>query len=196
MTDERKKRIDNVLLKRQNDLTVILENVNDPHNISAVMRSCDAVGITEIFVLNTVIPKHQRFDPKTSSSALKWMKVHQFTDVATCMKEVKSRYKKIYSTHLNEESKDMYSLNLTEPVALVFGNERVGITQETLAFCDANFIIPQVGMIQSLNISVACAVTIYEAYRQKTLAGHYEQKKLNPTEEKSLKDYWKIIEVE
>ena len=76
MTNERKEKIENVLSKRQNDLTVVLENVFDPHNISAVMRSCDAVGIQEIYVLNTKIPRHKKWGARSSSSAAKWLTIN------------------------------------------------------------------------------------------------------------------------
>lgn len=192
MTPERKQRINEVLRHRQNDLTVILENVHDPHNISAVMRSCDAVGISEIYVLNNRIGKHKRWGERSSSSASKWMMIHQFTETEACFQQVRKKYQTIYSTHLNETSTDLYALDLVQPVALVFGNEGEGITTETLACCDGNFTIPQVGMIQSLNISVACAVTIYEAMRQKRLVGHYHESRLDSSEKSRLLDFWQV----
>jgi tRNA (guanosine-2'-O-)-methyltransferase len=192
LTDERQTRVDHILDLRQNDLTVVLENVNDPHNIAAVLRTCDAVGIMEIFVLNTTINTYKHFDDRKSSSANKWMIVHQYTDVKTCFDHVKKQYDTIYSTYLNEHTKDLYSLDLTQSVALVFGNERNGISAETLSYCDGNFVIPQVGIIQSLNISVACAVSLYEAYRQKSLNGHYETKKVNEAQETLLLNQWKL----
>jgi tRNA (guanosine-2'-O-)-methyltransferase len=192
LTDERQTRVDLILDLRQNDLTVVLENVNDPHNIAAVLRTCDAVGIMEIFVLNTTINTYKHFDDRKSSSANKWMVVHQYTDVKTCFDHVKKQYDTIYSTFLNEHTKDLYSLDLTQSVALVFGNERNGISSETLSYCDGNFVIPQVGIIQSLNISVACAVSLYEAYRQKSLNGHYETKKVNEAQETLLLNQWKL----
>jgi len=91
------------------------------------------------------------------------------------MTEVKKKYKRIYATHLGEQSKDLYELNLTEPIALMFGNEHEGITKESLKHCDGNFIIPQFGMVQSLNISVACAVTLFETLRQRKAASMYGQ---------------------
>ncbi|HOZ52368.1 MAG TPA: RNA methyltransferase, partial [Chitinophagaceae bacterium] len=157
LTEDRNTRVNYVLDRRQNDLTVVLENVNDPHNIAAVLRTCDAVGIMEIFVLNTTVNTYKHFDDRKSSSANKWMIVHQYTNITECFEHVRKQYQTIYSTHLDEKTKDLYSLDLTQSVALVFGNERNGISPETLALCDGNFIIPQVGMIQSLNISVACA---------------------------------------
>jgi tRNA (guanosine-2'-O-)-methyltransferase len=190
MTPERFDRLTAVLDKRQPDLTLILENVFDPHNISAVMRTCDAVGIQEIFVLTTSIPRHQKWGPRSSSSAAKWLTVHQFDDLEACIAAVRSRYKKIYTTHLASDSVDMYSLNFTEPVALVFGNEHSGCSAAIIAQADGNFLIPQVGIIQSLNISVACAVTIYEAFRQKRNAGHYDQARLPNEQRISLEKEW------
>lgn len=178
MTPERYNRLSGVLNKRQPDLTVVLENVFDPHNISAVMRTCDAVGVQDIYVLNTKIARHKKWGAKSSSSAAKWLTVHQFTDMAACLAQLRQRYQKIYTTHLASDAVGLHQLNLTEPVALVFGNEHSGVSEEMIAQADGNFIIPQVGIIQSLNISVACAVTLYEAYRQKNLAGHYDQPRL------------------
>ncbi len=174
MNEVRREKLDRVLRKRQFDITVVMENVHDPHNISAVMRTCDAVGIQEIYVLNTSIRPHKRFGAKSSSSAAKWLTVHHFTDLDKCVQTLKEKYQKIFTTHLSEKSVDLYSLNFTEPIALVFGNEHEGVSADFREKADGNFIIPQVGIIQSLNISVACAFTIYEAYRQKQLANHYE----------------------
>lgn len=174
MNEIRREKLERVLSKRQFDLTVVMENVHDPHNISAVMRTCDAVGIQEIYVLNTSIRPHKRFGVKSSSSAAKWLTVHHFTELDHCVKALKEKYQKIYTTHLTEKSVELYSMDLTEPIALVFGNEHDGVSTDFREMADGNFIIPQVGIIQSLNISVACAVTIYEAYRQKELAGHYQ----------------------
>ncbi|HRH60539.1 MAG TPA: TrmH family RNA methyltransferase, partial [Chitinophagaceae bacterium] len=92
--------------------------------------------------------------------------------------EVKKNYSKIFATHLSSDAKNLYEINFTENIALVFGNEHSGISEELLPLCHGNFIIPQAGIIQSLNISVACAVTLYEAYRQKKNAGHYQQPSL------------------
>ncbi|TAG13656.1 MAG: RNA methyltransferase [Sphingobacteriia bacterium] len=173
MSPERQNRIETVLLNRQPGLTVVMENVNDPHNISAVMRTCDAVGIQDIYVLNTVIAKHEYFGPKSSSSAAKWLTIHEYDNAETCFKTLRSRYKTIYTTHLCADSISVFDINFQDDIALVFGNEHDGVTEATRKLSDGNFIIPQVGMIQSLNISVACAISIYEAFRQKNNAGHY-----------------------
>lgn len=194
MTPERNERLTNVLVKRQPGLTVVLENVADPHNISAVMRTCDAVGIQDIYILNSKIENHKKWGAKSSSSAAKWLTVHQFTDAATCFAELRKRFDKIYTTHLSTDAVGLYELDLTQKVALVFGNEHSGCSDEIIGLADGNFIIPQVGIIKSLNISVACAVSVYEAFRQKTNAGHYETTRLDEAHMAELKTSWGFIE--
>ena len=190
MTPERREKIQSVLNKRQNDITVVLENVFDPHNISAVMRTCDAVGVQELYVLNTKIPRHKKWGAKSSSSAAKWLTIHQFENAEECFSELRKKYSKILTTHLSTDALNLYEIDLTQPVALVFGNEHSGVSEEIRTLADGNFIIPQSGIIRSLNISVACAVTLYEAYRQKMLAGHYNKAKLNEDVLKELMEKW------
>jgi len=194
MTPERDERLTAVLIKRQPDITVVLENVFDPHNISAVMRTCDAVGIQDIYILNHKIPPHRKWGEKSSSSAAKWLTIHQFTDPVVCFDALRKNYNKIYTTHLSTDAVGLHELNLTESVALVFGNEHSGVSDEIIAMADGNFIIPQVGIIKSLNISVACAVTLYEAFRQKSIAGHYDQPKLKGEQLNTLKKEWGYLE--
>ena len=190
MTPERKAKLEYVLSRRQNDITIVLENVFDPHNISAVMRTCDAVGVQELYVLNTKIPPHKKWGAKSSSSAAKWLTIYQFANSEECFAELRKKYSKILTTHLSSDAVNLYEIDLTQPVALVFGNEHSGVSEEIRKFADGNFIIPQSGIIRSLNISVACAVTLYEAYRQKTLAGHYDKTKLNGDVLKELMEKW------
>lgn len=193
MTDERRQKMEAVLSKRQNNLTVVLENVFDPHNISAVMRSCDAVGVQEIYVINTKIPLHKKWGDRSSSSAHKWLTVHQYTDIAECFTILRNRFDTILTTHLSSDAVSLYELNLTGKLALVFGNEHDGVSEELRDLADGNFIIPQVGMIRSLNISVACAVSLYEAFRQKHLSGQYKQPNLTAEEYSLLSKQWGIV---
>ena len=192
MTPERQERLISTLNKRQDNITVVLENVFDPHNISAVMRTCDAIGIQEIYVLNSKIPRHKKWGSKSSSSAAKWLTVHQFTDAENCFKELRNKYDKIFTTHLGVNSADLYKIDFTQSIALVFGNEHDGVSEEIRNLSDGNFIIPQVGMIKSLNISVACAVTLYEAFRQKKIAGNYESRSLSEEQYQTLLNQWTI----
>lgn len=154
------------------------------------MRTCDAVGIQDIYILNTIIPKHKKWGSKSSSSAAKWLTIHQFTDIGECFIALRQRFNKIYTTHLSTYAVDLYELDLVESVALIFGNEHSGVSEELIARSDGNFIIPQVGIIKSLNISVACAVSLYEAYRQKSIAGHYNTPRITGEMLTILKDRW------
>jgi tRNA (guanosine-2'-O-)-methyltransferase len=190
MTPERIAKLTGVLVKRQPDLTVVLENVFDPHNISAVMRTCDAVGLQDIYILNTKIPRHKKWGARSSSSAAKWLTIHQFDNAEECFSSLRKRYSKILTTHLSSDAVDLYAINMTEPIALVFGNEHSGVSDEIRTLADGNFIIPQAGIIQSLNISVACAVTLYEAFRQKSKAGHYNQQRLDEARYNELFKEW------
>jgi tRNA (guanosine-2'-O-)-methyltransferase len=194
MTPERYQRLKTVLDKRQFDLTVVLENVLDPHNISAVMRTCDAVGIQDIYILNTRIAPHKKFGAKSSSSAAKWLTIHTYTNAQTCFDHLKSKEFKVYTTHLAEDSVSLYQMDLTQKTALVFGNEHSGVSDEIRALADGNFLIPQVGIIKSLNISVACAVSLYEAQRQKKIAGHYDSPHIQEAPFTTLLNEWGLQE--
>ena len=177
MKKRRAEKFREVADRRQPDITVILENVTDMHNIGAVLRSCDSVGIGEIFVLNTE-PHLQTetliIGKRTSMGARKWVAIRYFTDVDACFKKVREKYGQILGTHFDEAAVEIYNLDLTRPLALLFGNERSGISEVVRQQMDGNFLIPQIGMTESLNISVACAVTLYEAFRQRKAKGFYD----------------------
>jgi tRNA (guanosine-2'-O-)-methyltransferase len=192
MTEERKKRMEAVLSRRQNNLTVVLEDVWDPHNISAVMRTCDAVGVQEIYVINSQVKHQLQWGKRSSGSADKWLTIHLFDNVVECFSVLRKRYDKALTTHLSSDAVSLYDLDLTVRIALVFGNEHSGVSEEARALADGNFSIPQMGMIQSLNISVACAVSLYEAYRQKQLAGHYSRQCLTETDYHTLFHQWAL----
>jgi len=190
MTPERKLRLESVVRYRQPDMTVVLENVFDPHNLAAVMRTCDAVGICEVFAITDRLPHRENWGYRSSRSANKWVRLHAFTDRASCIRAVRSQYQTLIGSSLQEGSRDLYSLDLTGSVALVFGNEKYGISEGMREACDGFFQIPQLGMIHSLNISVACAVALYEAFRQKKARGHYDQPRLTAEERGRILDLW------
>jgi len=190
MTEERAQKMKSVLTRRQVDLTIIFENVWDPHNISAVIRSADAVGIEEVYIIYTQNRKSTKLGRRSSSSAKKWIDVNYYYDVKECFEAVRKKYDKIYCTHMNEDAKSLYNLDLTQKVALVFGNESEGVSKEALSLCDGNFLIPMMGMVQSLNISVACAVSVYEALRQRSNKGLYNESRMEKNKfEEKLKDW-------
>lgn len=185
MTVRREERIREMTSKRQQDIIVVFENVHDPHNIGAVLRSCDSVGVTEVIALYTEdFLTQETLDlavrSKTSSGAYRWVKTTLITDVDQCISYLRSKNLKLLGTHLHAESKSIYKSNLTEGIAIFFGNEKVGLTEQVLEQLDGNVFIPQVGMVKSLNISVACAVFLYELYRQREEKGMYDQTAIDP----------------
>ncbi len=194
MNATREQKLRDVIRQSQPDLTVILENIFDPLNISAVLRSCDAVGVREVFVVYTKQYLDKRgliLGKKTSGGTFKWIDVYHFEDLAECFRRVRERYGRILATHLGERSSSLYAMDLTQPTALLFGNEDDGLSAEALALADGNFAIPQAGFAESLNISVACAVTLFEARRQREAQGFYTEKsKLSPTQQEQLFTRW------
>ncbi len=190
MTPERSEKLLKVLSQRQANLTVVLENVHDPRNVTAVMRTCEAVGIQNIYVISTKEPILEKFGYKSGSSSSKWITMHKFDSVAECFAELRTKFEVILTTHLSSKAIDLYKIDFTQSIALVFGNEHSGVSDEANELADGNFIIPQMGIIQSLNISVACAVSIYEAYRQKTNAGHYQQSSMPEPQMRELRKQW------
>jgi tRNA (guanosine-2'-O-)-methyltransferase len=171
-----------------------MENIMDPHNVSAVMRSCDAVGIQDIYVISTKAPRPKKWGTRSSSSAAKWLTVHQFNSVQECVVQLRKEYSTILTTHLTSEAASLYNIDFTGSIALVFGNEHEGVSAEMRGLADGNVLIPQVGIIQSLNISVACAVSIYEAFRQKWNAGHYNQSVLPAQRKSALLQQWGVFD--
>lgn len=191
-SDERTQKLKNVLSHRQKKFTVVLENINDPHNVSACLRSCDSVGIFDVYFLYHGTQKFPKLSSITSASADKWLNYHKFTSVKECYDVLRSQGKKIYTTHMAQEAVSIYDLDLTQDCALVFGNEHSGITDEALELADGNFLIPQVGMVQSLNISVSCAVSVYEVFRQRLNAGMYNNQQLSDSEYNLYLNQWLI----
>jgi tRNA (guanosine-2'-O-)-methyltransferase len=189
-TSRRQERIEQVLNRRQPDLTVVLENVHDPHNASAVLRSCDAVGVLRICLVHTVETPPAAFARTTSASAAKWIGVEHYASIGECYQSLRATGFSIYATALNEESQMLFDVDFTKPTALVFGNEMRGLSHEAIAQADGAIQIPMMGMVQSLNISVACAVTLYEAMRQRLQAGKYDQPNLDPGARALLKEDW------
>lgn len=178
MTEERLNKILSVACKRQTDLTIVLNNVHDPHNLGAVLRTCDSVGIPEIYVLyndERLSDENLMLGKNAAASARKWVDVYLYKDAEKCFNDIRKKYNKVLGTHLSSSSVSLYDIDLTSSVALVFGNEHSGISDEVLQYLDGNYIIPQVGMVQSLNISVSVAISLYEVYRQRELSGKYDE---------------------
>jgi tRNA (guanosine-2'-O-)-methyltransferase len=181
-SEERTQKIEYVLSKRHRDFTIVAENIIDKHNLSALFRTCDAVGILKAYLIYDGTQPTPKLAESSSASARKWVESEVYKNVADCYAELRKQGKKIYTTHLAKDSVSLYDLDLTEPFAIVLGNEHSGVSERAVELADANVIIPQAGMIQSLNISVACAVSIYEAFRQRIKSGKFDSLGLQENE--------------
>ncbi|MCM8748671.1 RNA methyltransferase [Thermomicrobiaceae bacterium CFH 74404] len=191
ITERRLQRMREVLARRQPDLAVVLENVHDPHNVSAVLRSCDAAGVLAVHLVYTV-EEFPELSENVSGSALRWLDIVVHPSIEACYRALRSQGMTVYATYLGDpaNSHDLYELDLTRPTAFVFGNEQRGVSEEALAAADGNVVVPMMGMVRSLNISVACAVSLYEAVRQRRLAGQYCRPKLSEAERRARLRRW------
>lgn len=185
----RLQRLRGVLERRQPGLTVVIENVHDPHNVSAILRSCDAVGVARVELLYTV-EKFPRIGKKSSSSANKWVERRRHTSVKECFSILHGEGFQILATRLGESSCSLFDSSLVRPTAFVLGNEHRGVSDEAAAAADACIGIPMMGMIESLNVSVAAAVCLYEALRQRLARGMYSTPQYTPALLESLFDDW------
>jgi len=177
MTPERVARLDAVLAKRQPDLTIFAENLHKPRNFSALVRNCDATGINEMHVLpgDSDLRKHWR----TSQGAEKWMYMKTHGSAEEACVYLKSEGFQLVAAHLSETAVDYKNIDYTQPTAIVLGTELFGVSDTTLSFVDQQISIPMMGVTQSLNVSVACAIVLYEAQRQRQAAGLYDQRRLD-----------------
>jgi tRNA (guanosine-2'-O-)-methyltransferase len=190
-TTRRQQRIAEVLRRRQPDLTVVLENVHDSHNVSSVLRSCDAVGVLRVHLVYSLEEVPQRpFARTTSASAAKWIEAVRHASIDDCYRTLRQEEFAIIATALTPGALELHDVDLRRPTALVFGNEMRGLSDEAVAKADGHLTIPMLGMVQSLNISVACAVTLYEAMRQRREAGDYANAKLSEAERTRLLEEW------
>lgn len=175
MTEKRLNKFREVVSKRQKYLTLVLENLHDPHNVSAILRTAESVGIDKVYLIYNGEEKYPRISKVSSASAKKWVEVEKYDSVNRCFAELRKQKFKIYSTYMTESKKNLslYDIDMTKRIALVFGNEHRGVSEEANKLSDKNFLIPMVGMVQSLNVSVSVAVCIHEAMRQRIEAGMY-----------------------
>ena len=189
-SERRIARLEYVLNHRQPDLTVVMENIHDPHNVSAMLRSCDAAGVWEAQLLynRDAFPK---IGKKSSASAGKWVERRKFKTVAECYAKLRSEGFRIYATRLDDKARSLYDFDLTQKVALVFGNEHRGVSDEAAQEADELLQIPMFGMIRSLNVSVACAITLYEALRQRLARSEYGTGKFSKQKFGELLETWK-----
>lgn len=189
VSEKRLQKIKSVISARQFDLTLVLENIHDPHNVSAILRTCDAVGIIKVHLVYN-IEKFPKLGGKTSGSAVKWIEREKHSDISSCYSTLKEQNFQILASTLSPDALNLYEIDFTKKTAIVFGNEHRGISKEASELASHQFIIPMKGMVQSLNVSVAAAIVLYEAFRQRMQKGFYNRTTLNDSELNALIDKW------
>lgn len=187
-TPERIARIREVLSRRQPDLTVLLENVHKPHNLSAILRTCDAVGVLRAHAVNPTggVPTFN----ETSGGSHKWVDLEVHPDIRSAIAHLKGQGFQVLAAHLFEGAVDYREADYTRPTAVLLGAEKWGVSEEAAALSDLHVKIPMMGMVQSLNVSVAAAVILFEAQRQRLRAGMYERPRLDPEAYQRLLEDW------
>ncbi len=177
-----------MLARRQPDLTVLMEAVHKPHNFSAILRSCDAVGVLEAHAVapRGGLPTYSA----TSGSAEKWVGLRVHDGVTGAIHHLQERGVQVLATHLSERALDYRDLDYTRPTCVLLGAEKWGVSQEAAHLSDHNVVIPMLGMVQSLNVSVAAATILFEAQRQRLAAGLYEESRLPGAEFERLLFEW------
>ena len=161
-------RLKSVLNKRISDLTVLVENVEKPHNLSAIIRSCDAVGVLEAYAIFNK-EKFLTFN-STAQGSQKWVQINQYKETTEAIKILKNKGFKLYGTNLSPKSIDYRECNFTRSTAFVLGAEKWGISEEASSLMDEHIHIPMRGMVESLNVSVAASALLFEALRQRKVA--------------------------
>jgi tRNA (guanosine-2'-O-)-methyltransferase len=188
MTPERFDRLRRTLARRQTSLTVLMENVHKPHNYSAVLRSCDAVGIHRAHAVATdkLVQTHE----VTSASASRYVHVAVHSTIGEACAHLHAGGFRILAAHLGEAARDFREADYTTPSAILLGTEREGLSAEAAGLADEHVIIPMEGLVRSLNVSVACAVILFEAQRQRRAAGLYDRPQVPAPERERLLFEW------
>jgi len=188
MTPQRRERLGGVLDRRQPDLTVLAENLYKPRNLSAVVRTCDAVGIPEIHIVpgKTNIRKHWH----TSQGAEKWVALRTHESTQAACQQLHADGFTVLGAHLSDQAIDYREIDYTRPTALLIGTEAFGVSEEGLRSVDQEIMIPMMGMSQSLNVSVATAVVLFEAVAQRRAAGLYDSSRMDLSRHARLRFEW------
>jgi len=189
LTPEREAKIRRVLALRQKTLTLVLANIHDPHNVSAIYRSCDAFGVpcVHLYYTDTAFPV---LGAKSSASARKWVQTVRHQNLDSLMAALKEQGMRVYATSCTPQAKALGELDLTLPTAFIMGNEHRGVDQEFEGHVDEEVYIPMYGMIQSFNVSVAAAILLAEASRQRRAAGMYDRPTYSEEEQSAIYAEW------
>ena len=193
MLPRRYHRIKQVLRQRQPDLTVLTEDVHKPHNLSAIIRTCDAVGILDVHSIN-ITDELPTFS-QVSQGSDKWVFLRTHPDIKTATHHLKQKNFKLYAAHFSEQSVDYRQIDYTQPTAILLGAEKWGVSEAAAQLVDGHIIIPMLGMVQSLNVSVAAAVILFEAQRQRLAKKMYDKTRLDEATYRRILFEWSYPDI-
>lgn len=182
MTEERRLRLEDVVARRSKHVVPVLENIHDHGNVSAVMRSSEAFGFLQMYIIDKPGMKFKAAN-RVTKGADKWLDVRPFADPNPAVKELKARGYQVWATDLNTPH-SIDTLDFSKPTAIVLGNEHEGVSEEMKSLCDGTFRVPMMGFSQSFNISVAAALILYRAHLEIRELG--ENAYLNEIERKQV----------
>ena len=189
----RNQKIIELLNRRQENITVFMDEVHKPHNLAAIVRTCDAAGIGEV---HAVYPERMLASCHgTAMGSNRWVETHTHDNLSEGIELVKSQGKKVLAAHFSERAVDFRSIDYTQPVALLVGSEKYGVSEQAADLADEHILVPMLGMVQSLNVSVATAIILYEAQRQREAAGMYSQRQIDDATFERLRFEWLHPEV-
>ncbi len=188
MTPERIARLRAVLDRRQADLTVITDYVHKGRNLSAIIRTADAVGVADVHCV--IGDKDYRTFRGTTMGSHSWVEVHRHCQLDKPAEQLKKAGFQIVAAHLSADAVDFREVDYTRPTALLLGAEKVGVSEQGRALADCHITIPMVGMVESFNVSVAAGIILCEAQRQRQQAGFYLQRRIAPARYERLFFEW------
>ncbi len=185
LTEARKARLRQVVAWRQPDLTVVLHNIHDPHNVSAILRSCDACGVFRTHLLYTR-ESFPNLSTASSASASKWVDTVRHRDAEGLLATLAAEGFTVLAAGVHPEAIPVMDWDFTQPTAVILGNEHRGLDPDLAARVPRILSIPMYGLVQSLNVSVAAAIILYEAMRQRRAAGRLQRPVLASEQQEAL----------
>lgn len=188
MSPERFHKLQATLARRQPDLTVLMDDVHKDHNLSAILRSADAVGVMDIHAVSPgrEVPKYHMM----SGGSRKWVTTRLHHRIEDAIAELQADGHTVVAAHFSERAEDFRAIDFTGPTAILMGSELNGVSRRGAELADRHATIPMVGMVASLNVSVAAALLLYEAQRQRQNAGLYDRPRLSPETMERLLFEW------
>lgn len=192
MINPRNEKIIELLDRRQTNITVFMDEVHKPHNLAAIIRTCDAIGIGDV---HAVYPKSMVKNCRISMGSHRWVTTHTHSDLQSGLAQMKKEKMQVLAAHFSDRAVNFRQIDYTKPTVILVGSEKYGVSEAAAEMADEHLLIPMLGMVQSLNVSVATAIILYEAQRQRENAGFYKKRQLSDAACEKFRFEWLHPEV-